>query len=1070
MQVTLEVPDTISFPKEEERVLAFWKEKDCFKTSLQKSQGRKPYSFYDGPPFATGLPHYGHILAGTIKDVATRWASQTGHHVERRFGWDCHGLPVEFEIEKQLKIKTREEVLAYGIANYNNACRGIVQKYAKEWETIIGRTGRWIDFSNDYKTMNLSFMESVWWVFSELHKKGLVYRGVKVMPYSTGCTTTLSNFEANMNYKDTSDPSVVVSFPLEDDPTVSLLAWTTTPWTLPSNLGLCVNPEFKYLKIKDKKSGNTWILAEARLCQLFDLKKAEKSGELPYELLGELRGKDLEGKSYVPLFDYFLPKKADGAFRVMLDSYVTSESGTGIVHQAPGFGEDDYRVCLKYGIVKKGQGVVCPVDESGRFTHEVVDFTGQYIKDADHKICDAIKAKGRLVVKNAFAHSYPYCWRSQQPLIYKACASWFVEVEAIKDKLLVASEGTYWVPDFVHTRRFNNWLTDAKDWCVSRSRYWGTPLPIWHSEDWEEIVVIGSVAELEERSGRKFTDIHREFLDDVQIPSQQGKGELRRVEEVFDCWFESGSMPYAQCHYPFENKDNFEKTFPADFIAEGLDQTRGWFYTLLVLSTALFGKAPWKNLIVNGLVLAEDRKKMSKSARNYPDPMEVINEHSADAIRLYLINSPVVRAEPLAFKKEGVKEIVRDVLLPLWNVMKFFLQNYLRFKREGHEMPKELHPTNTMDRWILASSNHLIQYVVEEMRCYRLYTVVPGLLKYLDNLTNWYVRMNRRRLKGDGESPEECGQALAALYSVLMTAVHLMSPFIPFITESMYQRLAQLLPPEKREESVHYCLVPQADPTLLDPVIERKVERMQTVIELARVIRAQQNIALKMPVQKVIIIHHSQEYVDDVTELSEYVTGELNCLELEITTAERDYVRYSAEPNLGSLGKRLKAEAKNIGTEVRKWSHDDVKGFLSSKKATVLGHELGEEDIKVVKNFAPGIQDFLLHGDGQVLVMMDKTQSEQIFLKWLAREFVNRIQKLRKKAGLQPSDAIRVYFDNTESDEQITAAFAAEATYITDNVKYPCHNLKESKIETAEIIREEQELNQKRVVIVLARP
>jgi isoleucyl-tRNA synthetase len=542
------------------------------------------------------------------------------------------------------------------------------------------------------------------------------------------------------------------------------------------------------------------------------------------------------------------------------------------------------------------------------------------------------------------------------------------------------------------------------------------------------------------------------------------------VEEVFDCWFESGSMPYAQCHYPFENKDNFEKTFPADFIAEGLDQTRGWFYTLLVLSTALFGKAPWKNLIVNGLVLAEDRKKMSKSARNYPDPMEVINEHSADAIRLYLINSPVVRAEPLAFKKEGVKEIVRDVLLPLWNVMKFFLQNYLRFKREGHEMPKELHPTNTMDRWILASSNHLIQYVVEEMRCYRLYTVVPGLLKYLDNLTNWYVRMNRRRLKGDGESPEECGQALATLYSVLMTAVHLMSPFIPFITESMYQRLAQLLPPEKREESVHYCLVPQADPTLLDPVIERKVERMQTVIELARVIRAQQNIALKMPVQKVIIIHHSQEYVDDVTELSEYVTGELNCLELEITTAERDYVRYSAEPNLGSLGKRLKAEAKNIGTEVRKWSHDDVKGFLSSKKATVLGHELGEEDIKVVKNFAPGIQDFLLHGDGQVLVMMDKTQSEQIFLKWLAREFVNRIQKLRKKAGLQPSDAIRVYFDNTESDEQITAAFAAEATYITDNVKYPCHNLKESKIETAEIIREEQELNQKRVVIVLARP
>eukprot|EP00668_Euglena_longa_P014268 GGOE01018247.1.p1 GENE.GGOE01018247.1~~GGOE01018247.1.p1 ORF type:complete len:1070 (+),score=313.51 GGOE01018247.1:91-3300(+) len=1069
MQVSLDVPDNISFPQEEEKVLKFWKDNDCFKTSLKKSEGRTPYSFYDGPPFATGLPHYGHILAGTIKDVVTRWATQTGHHVERRFGWDCHGLPIEFEIEKQLKIKTREEVMAFGIANYNNACRSIVQKYAKEWETIVGRTGRWIDFENDYKTMNLSFMESVWWVFSQLHKKGLVYRGVKVMPYSTGCTTTLSNFEANMNYQDTTDPSVTITFPLEEDPETSFVAWTTTPWTLPSNLGLCVNPEYKYLKIKDKKTGKLWILAEARLCQLYDLKKAEKSGEMPYEVLEEFKGTQLEGKPYVPLFDYFKDKKAEGAFRVLLDSYVTSDSGTGIVHQAPGFGEDDYRVCLKYGIVKKGQGVVCPIDASGRFTPEITDFAGQYIKDADGKVCDMIKSKGRLLSKNSVVHSYPFCWRSQQPLIYKACASWFVEVEAIKDKLLTSSDETYWVPDFVHTKRFNNWLADARDWCVSRSRYWGTPLPIWHSEDWEEIVVIGSVAELEERSGKKFTDIHREFLDDVRLPSQMGKGELRRVEEVFDCWFESGSMPYAQCHYPFENQDTFHQTFPADFIAEGLDQTRGWFYTLLVLSTALFEKAPFKNLIVNGLVLAEDRKKMSKSLRNYPDPMEVINEHSADAIRLYLINSPVVRAEPLAFKKDGVKEIVKDVLLPLWNVMKFFLQNHQRFQREGHQMPSELKPTNTMDQWILASSNHLIEYVVEEMRKYRLYTVVPGLLKYLDNLTNWYVRMNRRRLKGDGEGPEDCGQALATLYSVLMTAVHLLSPFIPFITESMYQRLS-LLRPEIREESVHYCLIPKSDKSLLDPVIERKIERMQTVIELARVIRAQQNIALKMPVQKVIVIHNSQEYVDDVNELREYVMGELNCMELEVTAAERDYVRYSAEPNLGSLGKRLKGEAKAVGAAIKQWSHDDVMNFIRSKQATVLGHQLGEDDVKVVKSFAPGIEDFLLNGDGQVLVMMDKTQSEQLLLKWVAREFVNRIQKLRKKAGLQPSDSIKVYYENTEKDEQIANALAVEAAYIAENMKNPCFDLQTSPISTEEIIREEQELNQKKLLLILTRP
>jgi len=1070
LEASLNIPDNVSFPEEEEKVLQYWKENDCFKTSLKKSEGRTPYSFYDGPPFATGMPHYGHILAGTIKDVVTRWATQTGHHCERRFGWDCHGLPIEFEIEKQLDIKTKDQVLEYGIANYNKACRGIVQRFAKEWETVVSRTGRWIDFENDYKTMNLSYMESVWWVFKELHKKGLVYRGVKVMPYSTGCTTTLSNFEANMNYQDVSDPSVVVSFPLVEDPTTSLLAWTTTPWTLVSNLGLCVNPKFKYVKIKDTKTGNVWILAETRLCQLYDLKKAEKAKPPLFEKLAEFQGTELAGKEYVPLFPFFTAMKEEGAFRVLTDGYVTSESGTGIVHQAPGFGEDDYRVCLAHGIVKKGKGVLCPVDPSGRYTNEVPDFQGMYIKDADPKICEAIKAMGRMVNKGALVHSYPFCWRSNKPLMYKACASWFVEVEAIKDQLLEASDATYWVPDFVHTRRFNNWLQDARDWCVSRSRYWGTPLPIWHSEDWQEIVVVGSVAELEELTGKKFDDIHREFLDDVRIPSKMGKGELRRVEEVFDCWFESGSMPYAQNHYPFENKELFDKTFPADFIAEGLDQTRGWFYTLLVLSTALFGKAPFKNLVVNGLVLAEDRKKMSKSLKNYPDPMEVINKHSADAIRLYLINSPVVRAEPLAFKQEGVKEIVKDVLLPLWNVMKFFLQNYQRFQREGHEMPRELKPTNTMDRWILAASNHLINYVKEEMRCYRLYTVVPGLLKYLDNLTNWYVRMNRRRFKGDGDGVEDCGQALATLYSVLMTAVHLMSPFIPFITENMYHKLSQLLPEDKREESVHYCLVPESDSSLLDEVIERKIERMQTVIDLARVIRAQQNIALKMPVQKVIVIHHSKEYVDDVTELKDYVVDELNVLELEVTSDEKQYVVYTAEPNLGVLGKRLKGDAKKIGPEIKKWTHDDVAQFLNTKKAVVLGHELGEDDVKVVRNFAEGCGDYLSNGDGQVLVMLDKTQSEELLLKGLAREFTNRVQKLRKTAGLQPGDAIKIYYENVEDDAQITGALAQEASYISDTVKHPWADLKAGAPQTDIIIREEQELNQKKVVFVLAKP
>jgi len=1063
MQVPLEVPDNVSFPGEEEKVLKFWQDNKCFEESLKRSEGKKPYSFYDGPPFATGLPHYGHILAGTIKDVVTRWAAQTGHSVERRFGWDCHGLPIEFEIEKKLKIKTKDEVMAFGIANYNKECRGIVQKFAKEWEIVVGRMGRWIDFENDYKTMNLSYMESVWWVFKELHKKGLVYRGVKVMPYSTGCTTTLSNFEANMNYMDATDPSVVVTFPLEEDPNTSFLAWTTTPWTLPSNLGLCVNPEFKYVKIKDKKTEKVYILAEARLSQLYDAKKLAAKDK-PFELLDSYLGKDLEGKAYVPLFDFFVGKKEEGAFKVLLDGYVTADSGTGIVHQAPGFGEDDYRVCFKYGIVKKGQGVVCPLDANGRYTNEVPDFEGMYIKEADPKICDALKAKGRLHTKGSLVHSYPYCWRSQQPLIYKACASWFIEVEAIKEQLLASSASTRWVPEAVHTNRFDNWLRDARDWCVSRSRYWGTPLPLWHSDDWEEIVCVGSVAELEELTGKKFDDIHREFLDDVTIPSKMGKGELRRVEEVFDCWFESGSMPYAQNHYPFENKEKFEQTFPADFIAEGLDQTRGWFYTLTVLGTALFGVSPFKNLIVNGLVLAADRKKMSKSLKNYPDPTEVVNEHSADAVRLYLINSPVVRAEPLAFNKEGVREVVKDVLLPMWNVMKFFIQNYQRYQREGHTMPSECKPVNTMDRWILASSNQLIEFVKEEMRCYRLYTVVPGLLKYLDDLTNWYVRMNRRRLKG-ADGVEDCGQALITLYSVLMTAVHLLSPFIPFITENMYQRLSQLLPAEKRQESVHYCEIPDADVSLMDPVITRKVARMQTVIDLARVIRAQQNIALKMPVQKVIVIHPSQEYVDDITELRDYVTEELNVLELEVTSDEKEYVVYSAEPNLGVLGKRLKGDAKKIGPEIKKWTHDDVATFLNTKKATVGGHELGEEDVKVVRNFAPGREDYLSNGDGQVLVMLDKTQSAELLQKGLAREFVNRIQKLRKTAGLQAGDAIKVWYQN--GDDQLTNALSTEGDYVSENLKNPWAV---GEPDTEVIIKEEQELSGMKVVFILAKP
>ena len=528
-----DIPQPFDFPKLEVETEKYWREIDAFQESLKQSEGKKRFTFYDGPPFATGLPHYGHLLAGTIKDVVCRYKHQTGHHVERRFGWDCHGLPIEFEIEKELGIKSSHDVKKMGIDKYNEACRGIVMRYSKEWERIVGRCGRWIDFENDYKTMHLSYMESVWWVFKQLWDKDLVYRGFTVMPYSTQCTTPLSNFEANMNYKDVSDPACVVSFPIVGDKDgAGLVAWTTTPWTLPSNLALVVNPEFDYVKVKDGKTGNVYVLAQCRLGELYkNWEKLDKEKQpLPFTELARMKGKDLVGQRYEPLFDFFMELR-DKAFRVLGDGYVTSDAGTGVVHSAPGFGEEDFRVCMEAGVIEKGGKIVCPIDENGCFTDAVKTWEGKHVKTVDDEVCKALKDKGRLVSKAAIVHSYPFCWRSETPLIYRAVDSWFVKVEGMRADLREASAQTEWVPDFVKTKRFGNWLDDARDWNVSRSRYWGTPLPVWVSEDYEEMVCVGSVKELEELSGRTgITDLHRHFVDDITIPSIWLRG--GRVEPV----------------------------------------------------------------------------------------------------------------------------------------------------------------------------------------------------------------------------------------------------------------------------------------------------------------------------------------------------------------------------------------------------------------------------------------------------------------------------------------------------------------------------------------------------------
>ncbi|GJW49295.1 isoleucine--tRNA ligase, cytoplasmic [Tanacetum coccineum] len=823
-----------SFPKEEESILRQWNETKAFEQQLERTKDLPEYVFYDGPPFATGLPHYGHILAGTIKDIVTRYQTATGHHVTRRFGWDCHGLPVEYEIDKKLKIKTKQQVLDMGIGVYNDECRSIVTRYVGEWEKVIRRSGRWIDFDNGYKTMDFNFMESVWWVFGELFNKGLVYQGSKVMYYSTGCKTQLSNFEATLNTKQSvSDPDVMVSFPILDDKdAAAFVAWTTTPWTLPSNLALCVNSDLVYVKVKSNSTGKVYVVAECRLSELPAADSPKKGTPVDddtagsYQVLDTFPGSSLVGKKYQPLFDYFEDFK-DTAFRVVADNYVASDAGTGIVHVAPAFGPDDYR----------GTNLIMAVDDDGCFTERITDFSGRYIKEAEKDIIRAVKEKGRLVKSGNLTRECPFCWRSDTRLIYRAVPSWFIAVEKLKDQLLAKSEQTTWVPDFVKEKRFHNWLENAKDWAVSRK--------------------------LERRSGEKVTDLHRDKIDHITIPSPRGReefGVLHRVEDVFDCWFESGSMPYAYIHYPFENKEFFNDNFPGDFIAEGLDQTRGWFYTLLVLSTALFGKPAFRNVICNGLILGEDGKKMSKRLKNYPSPMEVIDAYGADALRLYIINSPVVRAEPLRFKEKGVYGVVKDVLLPWYNAYRFLVQNANRLATFDPLNPDTLlNSANVLDQWIILATQSLVHFVRQEMDAYRLYTVVPYLLKFIDNLTNIYVRFNRKRLKG--RTGEDCRTALSTLYHVLLTTCKVMASFTPFFTEHVYSNLRKVS--SGSEESVHFCSFPEVEGKG-GSRIEESVNRMMTIIDHARNIRERHKKPLKTPLREMVVVHTDAEFLDDI--------------------------------------------------------------------------------------------------------------------------------------------------------------------------------------------------------------
>ncbi|MGD9738588.1 MAG: isoleucine--tRNA ligase [Bauldia sp.] len=980
-------PPSPSFPRIEEEIGAAWDAEGTFAASIERrrSEGAKEFVFYDGPPFANGLPHYGHIVTGFVKDIVPRYQTMKGKLVERRFGWDCHGLPAELTVEKELGINGRHAIEAMGIARFNEACRTSVMRFAGDWERYVKRQARWVDFKNDYKTMDVSYMESVMWAFQQLHQKGLIYEGFRVVPYSWAAQTPLSNFETRIDdsTRPRQDPALTVAFQLHARPgeTIApkLVAWTTTPWTLPSNLALAVHPEAEYALLE--KDGVHLVMADAS--------RGHYAKELDgFAKVGALSGRDLIGRTYEPLFPYFAD--TENAFQVLGGEFIELGEGTGVVHIAPAFGEDDLNVGQAAGIPVRD-----PVDLEGKFTDLAPDYAGKNVFDANRDIIRDLRARGVVLRHETYEHNYPHCWRTREPLIYKAMPSWFVKVTAFKDRMVELNKSITWTPEHIRDGLFGNWLANARDWNIGRNRFWGAPIPAWKSDNpaYPRIDVYGSIAELERDFGVKVPDLHRPFIDELVRPNPDdptGRSMMRRVPDVLDCWFESGSMPFAQVHYPFENKEWFESHFPGDFIVEYVAQTRGWFYTLMVMATALFDRAPFRTVICHGVVLDENAQKLSKSLRNYPDPFEMFDTYGADALRWFMVSSPLMAGGDLRIDKEGkvVAPAVRQVLLPLWNAYSFFT---LYANIDGIRGKLVTTAEAELDRYILGKTGELVAAVGKAMDTLDLPGACAAFAPFIDALNNWYIRRSRDRFWRSGADADKIA-AYDTLYTALVTATRTLAPFLPYLTDYIHRALTG--------ESVHLEEWPDAGALATDHALVERMDLAREVASAALSIRTARNLRTRLPLRTLTVAHPRRELLEP---LRDVIADEVNVKEVVLETDPSVYGTTEAAVDARQVGKRLGKAMKDVLAATKSGNWKPVGGGAIEAAGEVI--QPGEYELRF--RAQQGLDAASFSGSAGVVVL-DTTVDPELEAEGIARDFIRAVQVARKDAGFNVADRIHI--------------------------------------------------------------